>query len=270
MSLKRLMICLCALFLLTACTAGYAADYYAQVDKTNQIVTVFTVLDGDIGRIVRQMICSTGDDTPDGVYQMPLDQKETDRGEWYYTLNTYVKWPTRVLGGFLFHSIPYNAKDDNAVNQEALKALGTPVSHGCIRLYANDAKWVSENLRPGDIVDFVTVDEDRTALREQLRAGSYDGTYKYEEFLAGDSTYTRPDDVGEIITYFQSRTWKVVYITNNEFLNIRSKKDFKSDLAGFVPVGAVVEVVKVEGRWTRIRYREYEGWISTAYTRDLK
>ena len=264
MRLLKRLICLAAAFAITACGAN-AAEYYTEVDKSSQIVTVFRIEDGDLGPIARQMICSTGDDTPEGAYLMPLDQKGTDRGEWYYTINRYVKWPTRILGGFLFHSIPYKSMDESDTDDEAVAALGTPASHGCVRLYTNDAKWVSENLHTADIVDFRESGEDRAQLREQLRMKSYDGSVPYEEFLEEGSQYERPEGVKELLADMAGRNYSVVHITNNEFLNIRAKKDFKSDLAGYVPVGAVVEGVKTEKKWTRIRYRIFEGWVSTSY-----
>jgi len=260
---------LCLLALVMCAYSALAANYYTEVDKTNQIVTIFKIENGDIGGIARQMICSTGEDTPDGVFIMPFDQKETDRSEWYYTMNRYVKWPVRILGGFLFHSLPYMKKDDNAIDTEALSQMGTPASHGCVRLYADDAKWIADNLGTGDIVNFITTGEDRSALKEKLKLVSYTGDADYSEFL-GDGVYTYPQNVASILTEIAGKIYGVVYITRQEILNIRKKKDFESDLAGYVPVGSVVEVLEVDGRWSRIKFYEYEGWISTAYLKKLE
>lgn len=54
---------------------------------------------------------------------------------------------TRFYGPYLFHSVPY----DSAGNMlaEELNKIGSPVSHGCIRLVLEDAKWLYETLPLG-------------------------------------------------------------------------------------------------------------------------
>lgn len=58
--------------------------------------------------------------------------------------NVRAKYKTRIYGGYYFHSILYNAKD-----QVIDSRLGQSLSHGCIRLSLENAKWVYDNIKDG-------------------------------------------------------------------------------------------------------------------------
>lgn len=100
-------------------------------------------------RIVQEYICSSGkegDETPTGTFTI------TDRGKSFY--NPKVKegayyW-TRFYKTFLFHSLPFD-ENEEMEPQEAAK-LGTPASHGCIRLETENAKWIYDNIPEGTTV----------------------------------------------------------------------------------------------------------------------
>jgi len=256
---------LLALALIFAALPALAEDYYIEVDITSQIVTIFLLEDDQPARIVRQMVCSTGDDTPEGIFLMPADQKKTDRGDWYYTLNVYVKWPTRILGDILFHSLPYAREDESSLMQREAALIGTPASHGCIRLYAEDALWIAEHCRILTIVNINERESDNAALRQLLMDNSYTGDVPYEEFLAGAAEYHIGADVAAIIADFDSKKLAIINITNNEFLNMRAEQDYESDLAGYVPDGGIVEVLEFGKQWSLIKYKDYVGYIATAY-----
>jgi lipoprotein-anchoring transpeptidase ErfK/SrfK len=133
--------------------------YRIEVDVTNQVVTVFEKdAKGDYTKVVRQMICTTGKPstpTPLGTFKLPGGKN--DRAVWgYFTkFNTYARYLTRIKGGYLFHSILYRERDVFTLNESTLKALGTPVSAGCIRLMVEDAKWIYQNALPGTMVNIV-------------------------------------------------------------------------------------------------------------------
>jgi lipoprotein-anchoring transpeptidase ErfK/SrfK len=110
-----------------------------------QRVTVF-----DANRlIVKQFVCSTGspgNDTPTGTFKIQ------DRGESFYSQSSQeggYYW-TQFYGDFLFHSVPFD-KDRNLEPEEAAK-IGTPASHGCVRLFIEDAKWIYDNIPRGTVV----------------------------------------------------------------------------------------------------------------------
>lgn len=129
-----------------------ASPYAIEVDVTNQIVTVYRAEDmGDSG-IVRQMICSTGVNECTPMGRFTLNQRNSaERTEWYAipTYDCYVQYVTRIIGGYLFHSLPYAEEDETTLDTEAAALLGTPASHGCIRLRPEDAKWIARNCPNG-------------------------------------------------------------------------------------------------------------------------
>ncbi|MFU0831748.1 MAG: L,D-transpeptidase [Oscillospiraceae bacterium] len=100
-------------------------------------------------RIVQEYICSTGKEgheTPTGTFTI------TDRGKSFY--NPEVKegayyW-TRFYKAYLFHSLPFDENEE--MEPEEAAKLGTPASHGCIRLEIENAKWIYDNIPEGTTV----------------------------------------------------------------------------------------------------------------------
>ncbi|MDU4939601.1 MAG: L,D-transpeptidase [Clostridium sp.] len=88
--------------------------------------------------------CSTGikgEETPQGVYTIK------EKGQWFFSekYNQGGKYWVQFLGDYLFHSLPYNKEKTNIVDY----TLGTPASHGCIRLKDEDSKWIYDNIPKG-------------------------------------------------------------------------------------------------------------------------
>ena len=133
-------------------TAAAESAYYIDVDITNQYVTVYRRSDN---AIVRQMICSTGasgSSTPIGTFVMPNKRYSSERTEWYFTMDVYVKYPSRIYKGILFHSVPFSSRNDATLQWSEYNKLGSPASHGCIRLRVDDSKWIADNCPPGTVV----------------------------------------------------------------------------------------------------------------------
>lgn len=125
---------------------GQQSSYVLKVDRTACIVTVYAK-DGDNGYIipVKEMICSVG-----------LPSTPTSAGTFYTSAKFKVKeligpswgkYATRVYNGVYFHSVA--CLDPNNVTFSLPAAefnkLGTPASHGCIRMCVRDARWIYEN-----------------------------------------------------------------------------------------------------------------------------
>lgn len=184
--LLTLVVAWCGLYVEPA-FAEYDLPYFIDVDLTNQIVTVYNTEDGSVAR---QMLCSTGNvghETPTGVYYLPAKDRDDERSEWYnfYALRVYAKWATRIINGYLFHSLPCNRKSLDYVSQSAVKQFGMPASHGCIRLRVEDAEFIAKNCLKGTrvtIYESGALDED---LRNLLYISSYTGEdgMTYREFL---------------------------------------------------------------------------------------
>lgn len=201
-----------SLLLLAAILAGVcyvpalaASPYYVVVDCYTNIVTVYKTEDNSI---VRQMICSSGMYTnerkrsPQGTFTMPVERKNTERQTWYTFEDGYGKFGTRITGNYLFHSFLFRKKDDNAVDWETYAAMGTNASHGCIRLYIEDAKWISEHCFAGTKVKVYTGKTRYDYLKELLYAHSFSiDDCTYAEFVGMASAdgelgyYSKGDDV---------------------------------------------------------------------------
>lgn len=93
---------------------------------------------------VKTFTCSTGiddEETPTGVFDV------RERGDWFFS-DKYQqggKYWVQFYGNYLFHSVPYNEDQSEVVDN----TLGTPASHGCIRLKTDDAKWIYDNIEAG-------------------------------------------------------------------------------------------------------------------------
>ena len=194
---------------LSAAVAEESPQYYIEVDVYNQIVTIY---DAATMEIVRQMLCSSGEKlhwTPVGDYILPEDEKRTDRGPWYQIGGFFVRYATRLSGKVLFHSIPYNWKDEDCIDRECLRRFGTPASHGCIRLRWQDAKFIAENCLPGTHVKILCSDTRDEELRALLYQESFDASkgFSYESFLglSDDPQVLDRHSQGQAVTDLQYR-----------------------------------------------------------------
>ncbi len=125
------------------------------VNRLMDCVTVFEKdEDGRYTVPVRSMICSTGEDTPLGVYETG------DRVEWLSLFgDVYGQYATVIVGNILFHSVPYSEPRKDALRWDYYNLLGTGCSMGCVRLQVADAQWIYENCEYGTPV-IIYEDED--------------------------------------------------------------------------------------------------------------
>ena len=185
--LVSLILCIVMLSALFSTVAmAYSKPYYITVDLDNNIVTVYSALDDSI---VRQMICSGGTgkyQSPTGTFYMTEKRREAERDEWYTFEDGYGKYGSRIVGSYLFHSYLFTEKDDSKVDWETYAAMGTSASHGCIRLWIEDAYWISQNCMPGTKVTLYHGEARNEYLKELLyvQTFSIDNGISYEEFTA--------------------------------------------------------------------------------------
>ncbi|XVG95200.1 L,D-transpeptidase [Eubacteriales bacterium KG127] len=113
------------------------------VDTNRQIVSIL-----DENMELTRFVVSTGikdgeSETPKGSFFI-----EPERGESFFAAefgegaNYWVSF--KGHGIYLFHSVPTDVYG-NYIENEAAK-LGTPSSHGCVRMSVPDAKWFYENI----------------------------------------------------------------------------------------------------------------------------
>lgn len=191
--LKKLCAWIALALAMLSCARAEEAFYAVEVNLGAQVVTVYRADDRSEAGIVRQMICSSGapgteDETPCGEFTVEQHYPD-ERTEWYYIdqYEVYVQYVTRFNGPYLFHSLPYAEKDVATIDQDARSRLGTPASHGCIRLRSEDAKWLAQNCPDGTGVRVYAGEADEE-LRARLLKRAYDAEdwNSYAEYRAAD------------------------------------------------------------------------------------
>ncbi len=153
----------------------YSRSFNIRSDKYKLVVNLRTQTvsalsqnaDGSYGASVRNMPCSTGKSkgsTPSGTF--PLKTKYR-----WHVLNGGVwgQWCSRVVGGVLFHSVPYRSANNKTLITKYYNQLGSPASAGCIRLRAVDAKWIYDNCAEGTPVQIGSFNSPSTPGKANAR-----------------------------------------------------------------------------------------------------
>ncbi|KUK13071.1 MAG: Uncharacterized protein XD51_0087 [Moorella sp. 60_41] len=120
-----------------------STGYWIEVTLAEQRVRIYH--DGDL---IKDWPASTGTPdkpTPTGVFAIQ------NRGEWFFS-EKYQQggrwWVSfKDWGVYLFHSVPMD-RQQNIIEAEAAR-LGTPASHGCVRLATENAKWIYDHIPQG-------------------------------------------------------------------------------------------------------------------------
>ena len=161
---------------------GYpAADTYKLiVDVTWQVVMAFKKdANGEYTVPVRYMLCSTGS-SKNGLTRIgtfPLKECRLRFGT-FASGDFSAQYWTLIVSRTYFHSVVYHRgarngqKDLNSVYIDKYLKLGTPDSHGCIRLPVPDARWIYYNCAYGTEVEIRNGsknDAETRAIREQLK-----------------------------------------------------------------------------------------------------
>ncbi len=127
--------------------------YQIQVSTKDQRVYVYTHDDKDEYTIlVKEFICSTGlksTPTPPGTFT------NTGPGaRWHYfkKFECWAQYAYYIDGDIMFHSVLYDEQDVSTLRKGSVSALGSPASHGCVRLRVEDAEWIYYNCSSGTTV----------------------------------------------------------------------------------------------------------------------
>ena len=127
---------------MTAKAQSYASDtkWLILVDCTNNKTAVFTGKKG-AWELHRFMDCTTGapvSPTVKGTF------KVGNRGLHFGEEEGYTCWYwTQFYGDYLFHSVLYNPYSKTSIQDGR---LGQNLSHGCVRLDIDDAKWIYDTI----------------------------------------------------------------------------------------------------------------------------
>lgn len=115
-------------------------QYLVWVDISSQKTNIYTGSKGN-WTLIKSFSCSTGktgEETPTGTFSIK------DKGSWFFSKKYQegAKYWVRIFDNYLFHSFPMNE------NKQIIDTtLGSPSSHGCIRLNMNDIKWFYNNIK---------------------------------------------------------------------------------------------------------------------------
>ena len=116
-------------------------DFRIEVDLSRQRVFIY-YKDNQI----KEMVCSGGTEekpTPIGEFET----YEKIEYSWVSKYNIGAYYWVRFYNEYLFHSVPFDENGEIII--EEYEKLGTPASHGCIRLELEEAKWLYEMLPLG-------------------------------------------------------------------------------------------------------------------------
>lgn len=272
MVLKKI-VCILTVFILVSLllptTTALAQDklkntdptkYYLVLDLRNQIVTAYEKdSDGNYTKVVRRMLCSSGDTTVD-----PLDPeskpKPTPAGVWKmggrerFGLfaefgGTYARYWTQIVDGVFFHSLLFDKRDINTLETGAYGALGRNVSHGCVRLYVEDAKWIYYFCPPGTKINVTKSTKSEPALRKALKSKMSFADYKALQKNIFDDPETPNDKAWVVFDGAPLRTG------NGRMDGVRSK----------LKEGTEIEVLQYADPWSKVKYNGREGYIKAAY-----
>lgn len=141
-------------FLLSAAVisdaAAYNGKYWVKVNAQANVVTVYKKSDGK-WKPVRAMLCSVGIGTNES-NSTPIGTFYT-KGKWQWghlVDDLWGQYCTHITSDILFHSVYYDYYADYASQPtKEFNKLGSPASHGCVRLSTMDAKWIYDQCKTG-------------------------------------------------------------------------------------------------------------------------
>jgi lipoprotein-anchoring transpeptidase ErfK/SrfK len=144
--------------------------YRIIIDIANQVVMVFRKgIGGEYTEPVRYMLCSSGKNnkTPIGIFKLGKHHVRFGR----FSIGGCAQYWSQITRRIYFHSVLYNSKNAQSYIKSAYNHLGTPVSHGCVRLTVPDARWIYYNIAPGTEVEIRKGSKEdvlTSSVREQL------------------------------------------------------------------------------------------------------
>ncbi len=122
-------------------TIGSFTNYFIAVDLTNHRVCIFSGSKGD-RELIKSWPCATGapgSRTPTGEYTTGYKQYEFGDGYSCYYATAFIGYE------YLFHSVLYYKNSSTIMDGR----LGQSISHGCVRLDIDNAKWIYNNIPSG-------------------------------------------------------------------------------------------------------------------------
>ncbi len=234
--------------------------YYILLDLNNQIVTVLERDEtGDYARIVRRFLCTTGrteldpedpedagTPTPRGVWKIGGRERF---GKFASFGGEYARYWTQIVGSVFFHSIMFGDRSVNSLKRSAYSNLGSNVSHGCVRLYVEDAKWLYYYACPGTTIEISTDQPRDKALKRALKSDL--------SFSAYNSLQKSFYDEQELPN---RSAWVTV-----EGARLREGSGANFSTVTRLNVGDELEVLMEGEAWVKVRAGKREGYVKRGY-----
>jgi|GEM_PF-6974366 len=130
-------------------------NYCVAVNRIKNVVTVYAKdSNGEYTKPIKAMLCSCGIKSNDGGIPTPAGSFLARRKDRWLCLlgGVWGQYTTGVYQAIYFHSVPYYTQDKTNLNYNEFPKLGSPASHGCIRLATADSKWIYDNLPKGGLI----------------------------------------------------------------------------------------------------------------------
>lgn len=174
---------------------NYKSKYYIVVYTGNQSVVVYGKDDtGAYSKIIKKFTCSSGNKsnspTRKGLYAVKSKYR------WQPLMGgVYGQYCSGIGSNYLFHSVPYAAKDPSSLYDASYDNLGRAVSHGCIRMCVRDCKWIYDNVPIGTQVNVVLVSGPAGAGVPKRKSGAkYRGWDPSDKWAEGNPYFDESED----------------------------------------------------------------------------
>lgn len=234
--------------------------YYILLDLNNQIVFVYEKDEnGEYTRLVRCFLCTSGrtkldpedpedqgTPTPKGIWKAGARERF---GKFASFGNEYARYWTQIVGGNYFHSIMFRDRTVDTLKSGAFGNLGNNVSHGCVRLYVEDAKWLYYYACPGTTINVSSSEPSKGELKRALKT-----KIPFKEYNELQKKFY---DEEEKPNY---SAW-VVY----DDAPMRTGNGSNDGIRAKLPVGTEVEVLQEGDPWVKVKYDGKEGYVLLAY-----
>lgn len=234
--------------------------YYILLDLSNQVVTVYERDEfGEYTHIVRRFICTSGrteldpedpedkgTPTPRGIWKIGARERF---GKFASFANEYARYWTQIVGGNYFHSVMFAKRSVNNMKSSPYNSLGRNLSHGCVRLYVEDAKWLYYYACPGTLINVSTTEKSNPELKKKLKSDIPFKTYNEMQ----KHFYDNPELPNHT-------AWTVT-----ENADMRTGNGSEDRRIRTFPIDTEIEVLQVGDPWCKILYDGREGYIKTAY-----
>ena len=234
--------------------------YYVLLDLKNQIVFVYERDDnGEYTKLVRCFLCSSGrtqlnpedpedkgTPTPKGIWKAGARERF---GKFASFGNEYARYWTQIVGGNYFHSVMFADRTVDTLKSGAYGNLGNNVSHGCVRLYIEDAKWLYYYICPGTTINVSTNEPSNGELKKALKS-----KVPFKEYNELQKHFYDNEELPNLSAW-------VVY----DGAPMRTGNGTNDSIRAKLPEGTEVEVLQEGDPWVKVKYDGKEGYILLGY-----